>query len=53
MKKLLLLSVLGLFISCANQNQECETPYQMDLHQQEGRTSYNGKPRNCGYLSSN
>ena len=26
MKKILLLSVLGLFISCANQNQECETP---------------------------
>ena len=25
MKKILLLSVLGLFISCANQNQECET----------------------------
>jgi len=26
MKKILLLGVLGLFISCANQNQECETP---------------------------
>ena len=26
MKKLLLLSLIGLFISCANQNQECETP---------------------------
>jgi hypothetical protein len=25
MKKLLLLSVLGIFISCANQNQECDT----------------------------
>jgi len=26
MKKLLLLSLIGLFISCASQNQECETP---------------------------
>ena len=26
MKKLLLLSLITLFISCANQNQECETP---------------------------
>ena len=25
MKKILLLSVLGIFISCANQNQKCET----------------------------
>jgi hypothetical protein len=26
MKKLLLLSLITLFISCANQDQECETP---------------------------
>ena len=26
MKKLLLLSLIGLFISCASQNEECETP---------------------------